>query len=122
MATIAVIFGSPAPMTTRPETSPERRLAAIFVADVAGYSRLMSENEVRTLRLPTAHREIADGLIDQHRGRIANTAGDSVLAEFPSAVDAVQCATAVQERLAEANRSFPRAVASNSGSAFTLAT
>lgn len=82
---------------------PERRLAAIFAADVAGYSRLVSEDEPRTLRTLTAHREIMDGLIAQHGGRIANTAGDSVLAEFPSVVDAVECAAQVQERLAEAN-------------------
>ena len=72
----------------------ERRLAAIFAADVAGYSRLMEQDEVRTLRSLTAHREIMDRLIAEHGGRIANTAGDSVLAEFPSAVDAVQCAIA----------------------------
>jgi adenylate cyclase len=64
----------------------ERRLAAIFAADVAGYSRLMEQNEVRTLHALTAHREIMDRLIAEHGGRIANTAGDSVLAEFPSAV------------------------------------
>ena len=78
----------------------ERRLAAIFAADVAGYSRLMEQDEVGTLRTLTAHREIMDRLIAEHGGRIANTAGDSVLAEFPSAVDAVQCAVAVQEALA----------------------
>src|SRR3954454_3041045 len=81
----------------------ERRLAAIFAADVAGYSRLMSQDEVGTLRALAAHREIMDHFIAEHGGRIANTAGDSVLAEFPSLVDAVQCAVAVQERLAEAN-------------------
>jgi adenylate cyclase len=81
----------------------ERRLAAIFAADVAGYSRLMGLDEVRTLRILTAHREIMDRLIAEHGGRIANTAGDSVLAEFPSAVDAVQCAIAVQGALAVAN-------------------
>ena len=69
----------------------ERRLAAIFAADVAGYSRLMGQDEVGTLRTFTARREIMDRLIVEHGGRIANTAGDSVLAEFPSAVDAVQC-------------------------------
>ena len=95
-------------MIARPEKSPERRLVAIFVADVAGYSRLMGEDEVETLRLLTAHREIVDGLIVRHRGRIANTAGDSVLAEFPSAVDAVQCGTAIQQRLGEANASTSR--------------
>src|ERR1700693_2615032 len=68
----------------------ERKLAAIFAADVEGYSRLMGIDEVGTLRALTAYREIMDGLIAQHRGRIFNTAGDSVLAEFPSVVDAVQ--------------------------------
>jgi adenylate cyclase len=91
----------------RQEHKVERRLAAIFAADVAGYSRLMEQDEVGTLRTLTAHREIMDGLIAEHGGRIANTAGDSVLAEFPSAVDAVQCAAAVQEALAQANQGTP---------------
>src|ERR687898_1405361 len=85
------------------ERRVERRLAAIFAADVAGYSRLVSQNEAGTLRALAAAREIMDRLIAEHGGRIANTAGDSVLAEFPSAVDAVQCAVAVQERLADAS-------------------
>src|SRR5215204_7488912 len=85
----------------------ERKLAAIFAADVAGYSRLMGQDEVGTLRRLAAHREIMDRLIATHRGRIANTAGDSVLAEFPSVVDAVQCAVQVQEALAEANEGVP---------------
>jgi len=63
----------------------QRRLAAIFSADVAGYTRLMNLDEAGTLRLLGSHREIADRLIAQHGGRIANTAGDSILAEFPSA-------------------------------------
>src|SRR3954453_22664926 len=87
----------------------ERKLAAIFVADVAGYSRLIHSNEVGTLRTLTAHREIMDGLIAEHRGRIVNTAGDSVLAEFPSAIDAVQCAVAVQDQLRAANESLEEA-------------
>ena len=88
-----------------PASAPpiERKLAAIFAADVAGYSRLMGQDEVGTLRTLAAHREIMDRLITEHRGRIANTAGDSVLAEFPSVVDAVQCAVEVQRSLAEAN-------------------
>ncbi|HEX7566666.1 MAG TPA: adenylate/guanylate cyclase domain-containing protein, partial [Bradyrhizobium sp.] len=81
----------------------ERRLVAIFAADVEGYSRLMGANEVSTLRELTQRRTILDGLISAHRGRIANTAGDSVLAEFGSAVDAVQCAVEAQAALAEAN-------------------
>jgi class 3 adenylate cyclase len=62
----------------------QRRLAAIFAADAEDYSRLMGSDEVGTLRTLTAHREIMDRLIGEHGGRIANTAGDSVLAEFPS--------------------------------------
>jgi len=85
----------------------ERKLAAIFAADVAGYSRLMGQDEAGTLRTLAAHREIMDRLIGEHRGRIANTAGDSVLAEFPSVVDAVQCAVEVQKALAEANEGVP---------------
>src|SRR5215203_3300433 len=85
----------------------ERKLAAIFAADVAGYSRLMAQDEVGTLRTLAAHREIMDRLIGEHRGRIANTAGDSVLAEFPSVVDAVECAVEVQQALAEANEGVP---------------
>jgi TolB-like protein/class 3 adenylate cyclase len=81
----------------------ERRLVAIFAADVEGYSRLMGADEVGTLRDLTQRRTILDGLIATHRGRIANTAGDSVLAEFGSAVDAVQCAVEAQAALAEAN-------------------
>jgi len=93
-------------MVTDPERA-ERRLAAIFAADVAGYSRLTHEDEATTLRTLAAHRAIMDDLIADHHGRIANTAGDSVLAEFGSAVDAVQCAVAVQERLGDANRGLP---------------
>jgi adenylate cyclase len=77
------------------EHKVERRLAAIFAADVAGHSRLMEQDEVGTLRTLTAHREIMDGLIAERGGRIVNTAGDSVLAKFPSAVNAVQCAITV---------------------------
>jgi adenylate cyclase len=81
----------------------ERRLAAIFAADVEGYSRLMGADEVGTLQVLTDRRRILDALISAHRGRIANTAGDSVLAEFASAVDAVECAVEAQTALADAN-------------------
>jgi TolB-like protein/class 3 adenylate cyclase len=84
----------------------ERRLVAIFAADVEGYSRLMGSDEVGTLRDLTQRRAVLDGLIASHRGRIANTAGDSVLAEFGSAVDAVQCAVEAQAALTEANSSL----------------
>lgn len=86
-----------------PPERVQRRLAAIFAADVAGYSRLMAQDEIGTLQALTAHREVMDRLIAEQGGRIANTAGDSVLAEFPSAVDAVQCAVQVQKALAALN-------------------
>jgi adenylate cyclase len=86
----------------------ERHLAAIFAADVAGYSRLVGLDELGTLKRLAAAREIMDALIEEHGGRIANTAGDSVLAEFPSAVDAVQCAVAVQGRLRETGGDIAR--------------
>lgn len=85
----------------------ERRLAAIFAADVAGYSRLMEQDEDETLRTLTTQRQIMDRLIAEHGGRIANTAGDSVLAEFPSAVDAVQCSAQVQSALTQAGHDTP---------------
>lgn len=91
----------------RQEQRIERRLAAIFAADVAGYSRLMSQDEVGTLRTLTTHRQIMDRLIVEYGGRIANTAGNSVLAKFPSAADAVQSAIAVQETLAQATQDAP---------------
>jgi adenylate cyclase len=80
-----------------------RRLVAVFAADVEGYSRLMGADEVGTLKGLTERRAILDKLIGDHRGRIANTAGDSVLAEFGSAVEAVQCAVETQAALAEVN-------------------
>jgi adenylate cyclase len=83
-----------------------RKLVAVFAADVEGYSRLMGTDEVGTLKGLTERRAILDRIIGEHRGRIANTAGDSVLAEFGSAVDAVQCAVDAQAALAEANASL----------------
>src|SRR5712671_2413557 len=85
----------------------ERKLAAIFAADIAGYSRLMAHDEIGTLDRLKACRVIMDGLIAAHRGRVFNTAGDSVVADFASAVDAVQCAVAVQTAIAKENASDP---------------
>jgi adenylate cyclase len=87
--------------------SVERKLAAIFAADVEGYSRPMGRDEVGTLRTLTAYRVIIDRLIASHRGRIFNTAGDSLVADFASAVDAVQCAVEIQEALAKENADRP---------------
>lgn len=85
----------------------QRRLAAIFYADVAGYVRLMNADEAGTLALLDSRREIMDRYITQHGGRTANTAGDSILAEFPSVVDAVHCAVGIQERIAASNEETP---------------
>jgi class 3 adenylate cyclase len=87
----------------------ERRLVAILAADVEGYSRLMHGDEEATLAVLSAHRAVVDQLIARHKGRIANTAGDSVLAEFASVLDAVHCAVEIQERLAQANQAEPEA-------------
>jgi len=71
----------------------ERKLTAILCADVFfGYSRLMGEDEEATLRTLSSHRKLIDSLIEQHHGRFVNSAGDSVLAELASVVNAVQCA------------------------------
>ena len=81
----------------------ERRLAAIVAADVEGYSRLMHSDEEATMSALSARRTIVDDLIAVHRGRIANTAGDSVLAEFVSVLDAVSCAIEIQKSMDQAN-------------------
>lgn len=81
----------------------DRKLAAIFAADVAGYSRLMELDEAETLRALSQHRSVLDALIRSHGGRIANTAGDSVIADFPTVTDAVRCAVYAQKRLSALN-------------------
>jgi class 3 adenylate cyclase len=84
----------------------ERKLAALLCADVQGYSRLMAANEESTLRTLSSHRKLIDRLIEQHRGRFVNSAGDSVLAEFASVVNAVQCAVEIQSALKAENASL----------------
>ena len=81
----------------------ERRLAAILRADVHGYSRMMAEDEVGTVREVKRCREIIDAHVREHRGRIVDAPGDNVLAEFPSAVEAVQYAVEVQREPASHN-------------------
>ncbi len=81
----------------------ERKLTAILCADVFGYSHLMGENEEATLRTLTSYRKLIDGLIQQHRGRFVNSAGDSVVAEFASVVEAVHCAVVIQATLKAEN-------------------
>jgi adenylate cyclase len=86
------------------EERVERRLAAIFAADVAGYSRLMGADEAGTFaRLRELRRELIDPKIAEHKGRIVKTTGDGLLIEFPSVVEAVACAVAVQQGAAERN-------------------
>jgi adenylate cyclase len=82
----------------------ERRLAAILAADVAGYSRLMGQDEAGTLtRLNALRRELIDPKVGEHKGRIVKTTGDGLLVEFSSVVEAVACALAVQHGMAERN-------------------
>jgi TolB-like protein/class 3 adenylate cyclase len=90
-------------MPQEPPSRVERRLSAIFAADVAGYSRLMGLDEAGTARILREHRVVADALVAEHGGRIVKTTGDGILLEFPSVVDAVECAVAVQAVMAERN-------------------
>jgi adenylate cyclase len=89
------------------EQKVQRRLAAILAADIAGYSRLMGEDEVATVRALKGHQAAVLPLVAEFGGRIIDTAGDGILAEFPSAVGAVQCATRLQEVMAARNADQP---------------
>ena len=90
------------------EERAQRRLAAILAADVVGYSRLMEADEAGTLAgLKSRQRDVLEPLVAQHRGRIVKLMGDGALVEFASAVNAVQCAVDLQERMAEANADLP---------------
>src|SRR5229473_2538908 len=90
-----------------PTVGMERKLAAIFSTDVAGYSRLMGDNEAATIRTLTAYREVMTTLIQRHRGRVVDSPGDNLLAEFASAVDAVQGAVEIQRELKVKNANLP---------------
>ena len=87
----------------------ERKLTTIMCADVSGYSRLMEADEAGTLATLKLYRDAMVGLIERHRGRLVGTSGDSLLADFPSVVEAVQCAVEIQRELANRNRSVPDA-------------
>jgi len=86
---------------------PKRKLAAILAADVVGFSKMMGENEDRTLRNLKACREITDGAIREHHGRVFGTAGDSIIAEFASPVDAILAAVEFQKNLRDRNSIVP---------------
>lgn len=91
------------------ETQVERRLAAILVADIAGYSRLMAEDEAATVAAIKGHQAVVLPLVTAHGGRIQDTAGDGILAEFRSVQQAVECALAIQRTMAERNADVPPA-------------
>lgn len=85
----------------------ERRLAAILIADVAGYSRLMGADDEGTLTTLSTYRDVVDSLIAEHQGRVFGSAGDSVVAEFGSAVQSVRCAVAIQRAINRRNADLP---------------
>jgi class 3 adenylate cyclase len=85
----------------------KRKLAAILAADAVGYSRMMAADEEGTMKVLSAHRSMIDGIIEFHEGRIINTAGDSVLAEFASPTQAVRCAVEIQDALKTRNDTLP---------------
>ena len=85
----------------------KRKLAAILSADVEGYSRLMDDDEEATVRTLTTYRTAINDLVQQYRGRVVDTPGDNILAEFTSVVDAVNCAVEIQRELAERNAELP---------------
>ena len=89
------------------EPSLRRRLAAILAADIAGYSRLMHADEAATVRDLKAHQSVILPLIGHHGGRIIDTAGDGIMAEFPSVVGATECAVEIQTVMAERNEGVP---------------
>ena len=85
----------------------KRKLAAILSADVKGYSRLMSEDEEATIRTLTAYRAVMTAHIQQQRGKVIDSPGDNLLAEFASAVDAVRCAVEIQHEIETRNEQLP---------------
>lgn len=92
---------------SRVTTTMTRKLAAILSADGVAYSRLMGADEEATIRTLTTYREVMTTLIQQHRGRVVDSPGDNLLAEFASVVDAVQCAVAIQREINAQNTEIP---------------
>ena len=85
----------------------ERRLTAIFSADVKGYSRLMADDEAETIRMLTAYRGLMIDCIQEHRGKVIDTPGDNLLAQFDSVLAALTCAVEIQQELAKRNADVP---------------
>lgn len=84
-----------------------RKLRAILSADVRGYSRLMGDDEVATVRTITEYREIFSLIVSQHNGRVVDSPGDNILSEFSSVVDGIQCAVEIQKALKSKNEDLP---------------
>ena len=92
-----------------PTEHVQRKLSAIFSADAVGYSRMMAEDELATIRTLTACRGLISTMIREHHGRVVDSPGDNLLADFISAVDAVECAVAIQKTLGAKNAPLPDA-------------
>ena len=89
-----------------PPEPVKRKLVAVLSADVVGYGRLMADDEMETVKTLKAHKDLMEGLIRQHAGRVVDDVGDDLMAEFASVVDAVACGVAIQNELAERNESL----------------
>jgi class 3 adenylate cyclase len=100
-------MGNEESITNSAQQDLTRKLVAILSAVVAGYSRLMGKDEEATIRTLTAYRELIAALIQQYRGRVVDSPGDNLLAEFASVVDAVRCAVEIQHALKEKNAELP---------------
>jgi adenylate cyclase len=94
----------------------KRKLTAIVSADVKGYSRLMGEDELSTVETLKAYREVISALAQQYSGRVVDSPGDNILAEFGSVVDAVECAVKIQEELQDKNANLPESRRMDGGS------
>ena len=89
------------------EDRAKRKLSAVLSADVKGYSRLMGQDEAGTVERLKEYRALMTHLIQKYRGRVVDSPGDNILAEFPSIVDATECAVQIQEELSERNAGLP---------------
>ena len=108
-STVPHVYGSAGEQVMDEELSRKRRLAAILAADIAGDSRLMGENEDATVRDLKGHQAVILPLIGHYGGRIINTAGNGILAEFPSVIGAAECAVEHPEHHGDAQRGSTRA-------------
>jgi class 3 adenylate cyclase len=107
---------------TDDNSAMKRRLAAILAADIAGYSRLMGEDEAATVRDLKGHQAVILPLVGRYDGRIIDTAGDGILAEFPSVINATECAVEIQTIMATRNEGYRSRAACGFASASTWVT